>query len=104
MSRGLSYLQQQILYLVFEKGFVTSSEMLKELWGLQSQKGGSKEPGYASAHATLSRALTRMWWRDLIKLWQDKISHSGTAVTLTDKGRTMAEAILAEETEDEING
>ena len=100
MGRGLSHLQRQILCLAFERGFVTSSEMIEKFWGLQYHKQVSKEAAYASAHATLSRSLTRLFLRNLIEFWQDKLSRYRTAITLTDEGKSMANSFIIEERED----
>lgn len=99
MGRGLSYLQRQILCLAFARGFVTSSEMIEEFWGLQYHKQVSKETAYASAHASLSRTLSRLYWRGLIEYWEDKLSHYKTAITLTEVGKSMAETIILDEKE-----
>jgi len=103
MGQGLSFLQRQILCLALEKKFVTCGEILAELWGLQPQKRGSKEAAYATAHSTLSRTLTRLWARGLVEYWRT-LSHYRTGVTLTDAGKVLAQVILPEEAEDEING
>ncbi len=102
MARGFSLLQRQILCLILREKFVTCQEILTELWGLQPRKQGSKESvidkvQYASAHATLSRSLTRLYLRGLIKYWQDKLSRYRTAVSLTASGKALAQAIFAEE-------
>ena len=95
MGRGLSRLQRKILCIALERKFVTCGEMLTEFWGLQPQKG-SKEAAYASAHATLSRSLTRLWSRGLLEYWRT-LTHSRTAVILTDKGEKVAQAIFLED-------
>jgi hypothetical protein len=104
MGQGLSSLQRQILCLAWQEKFITCEEILTELWGLQSQKGRSKTSAYASAHASLSRTLTRLFFRGLITYWQDKLIHSRTGITLTDRGKVMAQAISEGEAEDADNG
>ena len=94
MGRGLSRLQKKVLGLALEKRFVTAGEMIKEFWGLQSL--GSKEPIYGSAHAALSRSLTRLWARGLVEYWRT-LSHSKMGITLTGEGEALAKAIFAED-------
>jgi hypothetical protein len=102
MGRGLSHLQRQILRLVLKEKFVTCQELLT-LWGVQT--GDVSDKGkYAAAHSSLSRALTRLWWRGLIEYWQYKLSHYRTGITLTDEGKVLAQAILEDEAKDAING
>jgi len=53
------------LTLVLARKFITCEEILVELWGWQPKKQGSKEAAtdkaqYASAHAGLSRVLTKI--------------------------------------------
>ncbi len=102
MGRGLSGLQQDILCLTLEggKGFLSSQEILRRFWGWQPQEWGSKkaaigEAEYRSAHASLSRALTRLWHRGLIDIWKN-ITASKTAVSLTDNGVMVAHRIMRE--------
>ena len=102
MGRGLSDLQQDILCLTLEggKGFLSSQEILRRLWGWQPQEWGSKmaaigEAEYRSAHASLSRALTRLWRRGLIEIWKN-ITGSATAVSLKDAGVEVAHGIMVE--------
>jgi DNA-binding MarR family transcriptional regulator len=101
MGRGISRLQRQILCLSLQEKFVTCEEILTKLWGWQRQKRGAKEAAmdkakYASAHATLSRSLTRLWARGLIIYWRT-LTHSRTAVSLTPAGKALAQAISAED-------
>lgn len=109
MGRGLSRRQRQILCLALQEKFVTCEEILIKLLGWQLQKRGAKETAidkakYASDHATLSRSLTRLWSRGLIEYWQNKLTHYRTAVTLTDEGKALAQAISAEDQEKQSNG
>jgi hypothetical protein len=99
MGRGLSQLQKRILLLTLRKGFATCQEILLDLWGVQP--GAVSDKGrYAAAHSALSRSLTRVWQRGLIEYWQNKLSHYRTGVTLTDEGKLLAQAILAEDQEE----
>ena len=50
---------------------------------------------YETAHASLSRCLTRLWLRGLIEYWKT-LTRYRTGITLTDAGETLARAILAE--------
>ncbi len=98
MGRGLSFVQKRILMLVLQEKFVTCQDLLS-LWGVQP--GAVSDKGrYAAAHSALSRSLTRVWQRGLIEYWQNKLSHYRTGVTLTDEGKLLAEAILAEDQEE----
>jgi len=102
MGRGLSDLQRQILCLALEEKFVTCQDLLS-LWGVQP--GAVPDKGkYAAAHSALSRALTRLWWRGLIEYWQHKLTHYRTGVRLTTEGKVLAEAILAEDQEEQFDG
>ncbi len=107
MARGFSLLQRQILCLILREKFITCQEILTELWGLQPRKRGSQNPAidkakYASAHATLSRSLTRLWSRGLLEYWRT-LSLYRTAVTLTHEGEVLAQAISTEEAEGAFN-
>jgi DNA-binding MarR family transcriptional regulator len=102
MGRGLSIVQKRILSFVWREKFATCQNLLT-LWGVQP--GAVSDKGrYAAAHSALSRTLSRLWWRGLIEYWQDKVTRYRTAVTLTDEGKALAQAISTEEAEDVING
>jgi len=108
MGRGLSIVQRKILSLILREKFVTCQEILTELWDWQPRKRGSKESvidkdQYASVHASLSRSITRLWSRGLLEYWRT-LSHYRTGVTLTDKGKALAQAIFAEDQEEQFNG
>jgi len=94
MGRGLSIVQKRILSFVWKEKFVTSKELLS-LWGVQPGVVVDKAK-YGAAHASLSRALTRLFLRGLIEYWQDKLSRYRTAISLTDAGKIMAERITLE--------
>lgn len=97
MGRGLSTIQKRILCFVGREKFVTCQELLT-LWGVQP--GAVVDMAkYSAAHASLSRALTRLFWRGLIEYWQDKLSRYRTAISLTDAGKSMAESITLEESD-----
>jgi len=107
MGRGFSRLQRQILHLALKEKFVTCQEILTELWGWLPQKQGSKEADfdrakYASAHATLSRSLTRLWVRGLITYWRT-LSQYRTAVTLTPAGKALAQILSMEDQKEQFN-
>jgi len=86
MGGRLSDLQREILLLCLESRFVTCQTMLRLVFGGRE---------YNVAHATLSRTLTRLWGRGLIRYWRT-LSHYSTAITLTAAGETLAKAILAD--------
>jgi hypothetical protein len=95
MGRGLSLVQKRILTRVLQEKFVTCQDLLT-MWGVQP--GDVVDKGtYAAAHSALSRSLTRLFLRNLIEYWQDKLSHYRTAITLTEAGRSMAESIILDE-------
>jgi hypothetical protein len=97
MGRGLSLIQKRILTLVLQEKFVLCQDLLS-LWGLPP--GAVVDNGkYNSAHASLSRSLTRLFLRNLIQYWQDKLNRSHTAISLTSAGKSMAESITLEENE-----
>jgi hypothetical protein len=100
MTHRLSILQQNILALCFEQKFMSCKELLSELWGLPLQEQGTQKATidrgiYASAHASLSRSLTRLWSKNLIVYWKT-INPSKTGITLTPEGQTLIRAILEE--------
>jgi hypothetical protein len=100
MGRGLSHLQRKILCLALIEKFVTCEEILTKVWDWQPPKQGPEKTTtdkakYASAHAALSRSLTRLWARDLITYWRT-LTHYRTGITLTDHGIELARSILAE--------
>lgn len=108
MGRGLSLLQRQILRLALREKFITCQELLSALWDLPSQQQETKKRAidkakYASAHATLSRTLTRLWLRNLVEYWRN-LSQYRTGVTLTDAGKMLAQAIFAEDEWKQFNG
>ncbi len=95
-------MQQDILCLTLEggKGFLSSQEILRRFWGWQPQEWGSKraavgEAKYRSAHASLSRTLTRLWQKGLITIWKT-LTKSATGITLTDAGAEVAHEIMVE--------
>jgi hypothetical protein len=97
MGRGLSIIQKRILLACLRKRFVLYQELLT-IWGVQP--GAVVDKGkYNSAHASLSRSLTRLFFRNLIQYWQDKLNRSHTAISLTSAGKSMAESITLEENE-----
>ena len=102
MGRGLSQLQRRILLLTLRERFVLCKDLLF-LWGVQP--GAVVDKGtYGAAHSALSRTLTRLWWRGLIEIWQNKLTHYGTGVTLTKMGRGLAQAIFAKDQKEQVNG
>jgi len=102
MGRGLSTIQKRILSFVWKEKFVKCQDLLT-MWGVQP--GAVSDKGrYAAAHSALSRSLTRLFWRGLIEYWQHKLSHYRTAVTLTDEGKALAQAIFAEDQHNDLTG
>jgi hypothetical protein len=95
VGRGLSTIQKRILSFVWREKFVTCQELLT-LWGVQPGAVVDKAK-YDSAHASLSRSLTRLFLRNLIEYWQDKLSHYRTAITLTEECKSMAKSFIIEE-------
>ena len=100
---GLSRLQKRILSFVLREKFATSEEILINLWGWPAREIGRKKTiiekaGYAAAHASLSRSLTRLWARGLIEYWRT-LTHYRTAVSLTTAGKELAQVILTEDQE-----
>jgi DNA-binding MarR family transcriptional regulator len=92
----ISDIQKEILRLALEKKFITCKEILAELWGWQGQEQGTiGKAQYASAHASLSRCLTRLWLRGLIEYWKT-LTRYRTGITLTPEGKTLIQAILSE--------
>jgi DNA-binding MarR family transcriptional regulator len=97
MARGLSLVQKQILMVALRERFVLCRDLLR-LWGVQPGAAIEKRK-YGAAHSSISRCLSRLWLRNLIELWQDKINHYRTGVSLTDEGKIMAESIIIDEKE-----
>lgn len=82
--RGLSGLQKSILACLKDRQgrgqiLITVTDLLGELWEVEDKAG------YNQAHASLSRALTRLWQRGLVEIW--KTSKGRTGVTLADPPR-----------------
>ncbi len=96
MNRKISSLQKMILYLALKRGgFVSSREILSSVWGIGLTP---EEPGYESAHASLSRSLTRLFARGLVDIFK-KIpgAATGTCATvvgLTPEGETLASCLM----------
>ena len=100
----ISNLQREILHLALEKRFITCEEILLELWGWKGQEQGSiGKAQYASAHASLSRCLTRLWGKGLIEYWKT-LTRYRTAITLTDAGEALARTIMAERKTGKVTG
>jgi hypothetical protein len=92
--KSLSENQKAILRLTFEKRFLTSQEILAELWGWKNKE--QRTPKYASGHSSLSRCLTRLWRRGLIEYWKT-LTGQRTGITLTNKGKMLAVRTITEE-------
>jgi DNA-binding MarR family transcriptional regulator len=78
------------------------------MWGWEPAEWGSKkaavgESEYNLAYSTLSRSLDRLWRRNLIVYWKT-LSRYRTAVSLTDEGKVLAQAIFAEGQNEQFNG
>ena len=86
MGGRLSDLQREILLLCLESRFLTSQEILRQVFNGRQ---------YETAHASLSRCLTRLWLKGLIDYWKT-LTRYRTGITLTAAGETLARAILAE--------
>ncbi len=98
MAHQLSTIQEIILIRCLEQKFMTSQEILKELWDLPPQEQESKPDNiakaqYGSAHAALSRSLTRLWRRRLVRIWKS-LTRPGTGISLTADGETVIRTIL----------
>lgn len=87
-NNRLSDLQERILTFILREKFATSQELLQKFWGDTIDQGG-----YASAHSSLSRVLTKLWSRGQIIIWKT-ITHSNTGVSLTAEGFQTAEKIM----------
>jgi len=105
---GISGLQKWILLVCMDIRFISVEEILcawrewePAEWGSKIATVGVGE--YNSAHASLSRAITRLWRRGLVVIWKN-LTNSATGVTLTDAGRAMAQAISEEKAEDKNSG
>lgn len=90
MGGKLSDLQKEILLLALANKFITSQELLSELWQPQDER--EKQTG----HASLSRALTRLWQKNFIIYWKT-LTRYRTGISLTDAGEVLAQAISADE-------
>lgn len=92
--------QRQILCLALKKRFITTGEILSDLWGWQSGAWGARktcigEREYARGHASLSRSITRLWASGNLIIWKN-LTGAGTGITLTGAGAGLARTILAE--------
>ena len=94
MSGRLSDLQREILLLCLGKGFVTSQDILRQVFV------GRK---HETAHASLSRCLTRLWVRGLIEYWKT-LTRYKTGITLTDAGEALALTIMEERKTGKVTG
>jgi hypothetical protein len=100
----ISDLQKEILRLALERKFVTSQELLAELWGCKGQEQATGDKAqYNVRHASLSRSLTRLWGRGLVRYWRT-LTHYSTAITLTPSGKALAHTIMAEAAKKQITG
>ncbi|MBU4232790.1 MAG: hypothetical protein L6277_04770 [Desulfobacterales bacterium] len=94
MSSRLSDLQRKILLLCLESRFLTCQDILRQVFGGRQ---------YETAHASLSRCLTRLWLRGLIEYWKN-LTRYRTAITLTPSGKALAHTIMAEAAKKQITG
>ncbi len=97
----ISDLQHQVLHLALRKRFVTTEEVLTELWGWPTgeqgyRKGRIGKSVYNAKHASLSRSLARLWANNLVNLWKP-ITGPGTGISLTLAGEVLIRAILEKE-------
>lgn len=86
MSKRISELQKTILLLCLEERFLTSQDILHQVFSGR---------GYETAHASLSRCLTRLWLRGLIEYWKT-LTRYRTGISLTPAGKALAATIKAE--------
>jgi hypothetical protein len=86
MGARLSDVQIQILLLCLESRFLTCQDILRQVFAGRE---------YETAHASLSRCLTRLWGRGLIVYWKT-LTHYRTGITLTDAGEALARTIMEE--------
>jgi hypothetical protein len=102
MSREISNLQKVILRLALRRGgFVSSRAIISSVWGIGLTPD---EPGYCSAHSSLSRSLSRLFARCLIDVFK-KIPGAATGtcstvVGLTPAGEELASYLMEEEGSD----
>ena len=99
MSRGISDLQKGILLLGLEKGFLLTQDILCWWWGWELAEWGAKKATigkseYNTAHASLSRAISRLWQRGLVVIWKN-LTNSATGISLTDAGTGLARTFTA---------
>jgi hypothetical protein len=99
MARGISDLQKTILLFVMAQGgFASSKAIVGRVWGPSLTP---EEARYDSAHASLSRSLSRLFARCLIDIFK-KIpgAATGTCATvvgLTPEGEELARCLVEEE-------
>jgi hypothetical protein len=96
----ISDLQEQVLHLALREKFITTEEILTELWGWPTWEQGYRkatvgEGVYNAKHASLSRSLARLSANNLVKLWKS-LTLPGTGITLTGDGEWLIRAILDE--------
>jgi Mn-dependent DtxR family transcriptional regulator len=94
MSSRLSDLQKTILLLCLENRFLTCQDILHQVFGGRE---------YETAHASLSRCLTRLWGRGLIEYWKT-LTHYRTGITLTNDGEALARTIMEERKRGRVTG
>lgn len=86
MSKGISELQETILTICLKEKFLTSQEILHQVFS------GCE---YETGHASLSRSLARLWEKDLIIIWKT-LTRYRTGISLTPTGKALASTIKAE--------
>jgi hypothetical protein len=94
MDARLSDVQMQILLLCLESRFLTCQDILSHVFAGRE---------YETAHASLSRCLTRLWGRGLITYWKT-LSHYRTGISLTEAGEALARTIMAEQKTSKVTG
>ena len=99
MAREVSALQEVILRLALERGgFVSSRAIILHAWGSSLTPG---EPGYESAHASLSRSLARLFSRGMVDIFKKNpgaaTGTSATVVGLTPWGEEWARYLAEKE-------
>ena len=104
MGGCISSLQRWILLSCLQNGCLSNKDILCAWFGCEPgewryKKGNGCWDEYNKAHASLSRSLSRLRQRNLVRIWKT-LNHSATMVTLTDAGKILARNISEEEKED----
>ena len=95
----ISDLQREILISCLERNFLSVQDILAQIWGWEPAEWGAKKATigkseYNTAHASLSRAISRLWQRGLVVIWKN-LTNSATGISLTDAGTELARTFTA---------